>query len=329
MNLYICTTPLQLFITEYLLNNINKEKSLVLIIPYSFNDKYLFYSQRLFKCPFVKTVNIIKINNKNTICNIFNFVKLYNWLITIKRSKIKFKNIYFASIDNFYIHFLLSHLNFIKFYTFDDGTINIVNNSNYKKKNQPVSLTKRILKKLLNIKIDINTTKNNTSLHYTIYKDMPNITHNVEFINIFDKKYSSKDNKRGKNNQNKRIGIFLGQPFKEKNLSVNTYLKLKNEYNIENIYYYIHPREDFETIQNKIPECDIIRSPLIIEEYIMQLSNLYGSVSIYTISSSAGFNFHFSKIIEVYFIIYRTRNIEELLEIYSLIEKNNFNTLIL
>ena len=285
MNLYICTTPLQLFITEYLLNNINKEKSLVLIIPYSFNDKYLFYSQRLFKCPFVKTVNIIKINNKNTICNIFNFVKLYNWLITIKRSKIKFKNIYFASIDNFYIHFLLSHLNFIKFYTFDDGTINIVNNSNYKKKNQPVSLTKRILKKLLNIKIDINTTKNNTSLHYTIYK--------------------------------------------EKNLSVNTYLKLKNEYNIENIYYYIHPREDFETIQNKIPECDIIRSPLIIEEYIMQLSNLYGNVSIYTISSSAGFNFHFSKIIEVYFIIYRTRNIEELLEIYSLIEKNNFNTLIL
>ncbi|KMK51134.1 hypothetical protein RO21_07980 [[Actinobacillus] muris] len=302
MDIYVCLTPLQILIANYIINN-NKTNCEVLILTYINNDKYKFYLNKLKKNIYVKNAEIILLENTSFINRIKTFIKIRS---RINKTKKIYNDIYISSIDNFYIHYILDRIKFNKIFTFDDGTANIIKNSFFYKKSSTISIIGR---KVLNIKWDINTIKRNSNKHFTIYNNLENIISNVEFIDIFSPKNTV--------SVIKDIHIFLGQPFKDDYASVDIYNKLVNKLN-KKMQYYPHPRET--GIEFKIDPNNLIYSNLIIEEYIESLLKKGIVVNLYTISSSAGFNLYYSKNVNVLFI-FSSRIDKEVSNIYNLIKQ--------
>ncbi|MFQ9134180.1 MAG: glycosyltransferase family 52 [Haemophilus parainfluenzae] len=90
----------------------------------------------------------------------------------IKLFNKKFDKIFVANIENILIQSIISSLKFNELITFDDGTANILKNSMLYQNNESWKL--KFIKFIFMIDHDINTLKDISSLHYTIY-DMDNI----------------------------------------------------------------------------------------------------------------------------------------------------------
>jgi beta-galactosamide-alpha-2,3-sialyltransferase len=273
-NLVICTTPLQILIAKKIIE-LEKSEFDAILVTNKFNEKYSYYFNELKKIcgkslffnsdygVSFKTVQLI--------------IKLFYFKLKIK--KLKYDKIYIASIDSFVIQSLLSYLSFENLYTFDDGTANINQNSNYYLK-QSYSFKKLLLAKLVGNIYTKSCLVVMSKQHYTIYKNMTNIIVNTKFIYLFDIQNDVVE-------VNNSINIFLGLPLGEldSRLTFEYVEKLLKELEINQ--YYPHPREktlDFDV--------EIIESVLIFEDYLINFleNNKNTGVTIYSFISSAAIN---------------------------------------
>lgn len=283
MNLIICCTPFQVLLAEKIIAMHPEKKFYGIMIASIKNEKYNLYTKRLLdKCEDGSI--FFEMSSQNKLINRLLFI--INCLI-IKRicTKKKFDTVYFANIDSSYIHSILSSINFNTINTFDDGTINIIPHNFFFKKKYKKNHIKKFIFFLLHKNITTKFIINNSALHYTIYKDQPNIINNTIHISLSNKE----DNKKKIQNNNKEdeISVLLGQPIYEllslsrkEKINKNIYLVKKTiqEFNID--LYFPHPRENF-----KIDNIQYIHTDLIAEDYFAQLNNK--KIKLYTFFSGA------------------------------------------
>ena len=174
MNLIICTTPLQTLLAKEIVKNYEDEKFYGILFSNHFSEKV----DRYFNLFGVLCHILNKIYCKSSIKLVF-LILYYK----IKLFNKKFDKIFVANIENILIQSIISSLKFNELITFDDGTANILKNSMLYQNNESWKL--KFIKFIFMIDHDINTLKDISSLHYTIY-DMDNIIKNTKRISIFN-----------------------------------------------------------------------------------------------------------------------------------------------
>lgn len=309
MNLYLCSTPLQILIANYLID-LKQDFVDVLVLTYTFNEKYEYYLNKIKNNRYVNQVDVIRINEHNVFTKLMTVGRIILW----GKHK-KFHTIYLASIDNFFMHCVLHYSHVQEIYTFDDGTANIIEASTYFVDRS--STFSRIARKLLNIRWNLSHIKISTRKHYTIYRDIKNIVDDISYINVF-----GVDGFKNSIKNRKVCSLFLGQPFNDREIGIKIYKKLKN--NFCDIRYFIHPRENFNFIDSVLDEGDIVRSDLIVEEYIFQQVMAGIDIVLLTVSSSAGFNLYYADGVQVKFVVDKRLD-GEVGSIYDFIKKNGFD----
>lgn len=285
MNLIICMTPLQVLIAEKIIENYKDDKFYKIMIMNNFSKKYIFYKDRFFYC---NENNLIFMNNSNNKISMF-----INWLkIKIKSCSLpKLDKVFCANINAPEVQLILSTIDFERLYTFDDGSANLVKSSNLYK-DRVTGRVGTIVLKLLNNKFSSKRIREESTKHFSIYKEKDNIIpkkniHYISLFNIDNKHYRDKK-------ERKNISIFLGQPIYElvsgisntekctKNLFISD--SVINCFNVD--YYYPHPRENY-----KISNVTYIDSELIFEDYMATQFSSDINYTIYTFFSSAVFPF--------------------------------------
>lgn len=268
MNLIICYTPLQVLIAERIIDLHANEEFYGVMLYRVKNSKFEHYTNRLSqKCSkfFVMQQSTDR----------FNLLKEMIYL-RFKFFGKSFNKVFVASINDIQIQLILSSINFNDFYTFDDGTTNIVNNSFFDTI-EPKTITRRFINTLFNNKYNVKKLKELSRKHYTIYKDLPNIIEHTEYLDLF------KDSEKKQDNSSESINILLGQPvYPEEQKNIDLAEKVIEKFNIH--YYFPHPREQY-----KINNVNYIETPLIFEDYLFQE---FGDKKccVYTYFSSAALN---------------------------------------
>ncbi len=312
MNLIVCMTPFQVLVAEKIIDLYPNDNFFVIMQCRSKNNKkYQHYFNRLKDK--VKRAEYREVNGKLGIL-----------LDLIKNFKFYFMDInkvFISSIDNIFVHSILSILETSQIYTFDDGTANIDKTSFYA--NDQI-LSKKIffIRAMLGIKINTNDIKQLSKRHYTIYKNIPNITvssDKLEYISLFDSDITVKE-------PTKTVKIFLGQPIFEgiinglgsqNQKSVSTIKKAINFCEAE--FYLPHPRESYF-----IPNIKYITTELILEDYLINeiQVNTDTKYEIYTFFSSAILNVKDVPNVEVFSLV--SEDIPTRWSgMYSLLEENN------
>lgn len=186
-----------------------------------------------------------------------------------------FDQVFVANINDLQIQFLLSAVNFAQLNTFDDGTLNIIPNG-LLHQNEPFNLKRFGINALLSNRFSIQKLRELSQTHYSIYKDLPNIIEQVEYINLIPAVPAPKS-------AQEPVAILLGQPLfaeDERNISLaNLVIK---QFNIQ--LYLPHPREKY-----RLENVEYIDTPLIFEDYIFQQSQKR-KYRVYTYCSSAILN---------------------------------------
>lgn len=294
-NLIICTTPLQILIGQKITKLKVNEKFDVIVIAQNDNKKYQYY------------FNLIKQDCESSIY--YPLTKRYSGLINFSKKlnslnlDTDYKAVYLASIDFVYCHYILSRMNQPEIFTFDDGTANISKSSIYYSKSNS-NIIKRFVKntvyKILNINYCLQTIKDKSLLHYTIYENVPNIIDKTYFLQLNDNQIELNNRKRCEAKLSKAI-IFLGQPFKEGLTSYNRKELIDLlETKLKIDFYFPHPRE------TNPPEGNfkIVNSDLILEDYIkIFLHNHYDTeLHIYSFISSASLNLINYERVKAYYV---------------------------
>lgn len=303
MNLIICCTPLQVLIAEKIIDLYPNEKFYGILIYPEKNSKYIYYYNRLAKkC---EKTQYIDYHTKNQFKSFLYFLKKGFELPKMKR-------IFLASINITSLHRLIWKYKNALIYTFDDGSINILEKNlflNY------YSTKYDFLKKIPFFLMQLDTAKSilkRKKLHYSIYKEK-NIMGKTQYIELFPNYDFQQEITKTKT-------ILLGQPIYGSNTEGN----IKNQQLFEKIatkfsvdYYFPHPRENY-----KINNVTYIQTDFIFEDYILQEieKNRNTKYVIYTISSSCALNLHSNSNLEIQ-IIYPEDCPEHLKEIYTIFEK--------
>lgn len=296
-NLIICLTPLQMLIASKIVEK-NPSSYDLLCLSYNENKKYDYYFDELTKKCESSWRFVVK--SKSKIFRIIDFIKFKFFLMKFKNKK--YNNIYLASVDNPFLHILLSSINKNYFFTFDDGTANIYKGSNYYNYKRKYWLQEVILSFLGNTYYTEKVVKG-SSEHYSIYKNHSNIIENVQYISIFDQHdipaYS------------KKVKIFLGQPLLDlkgcSDEKIIDYIKI-----VGVDYYFPHPRET-----NIYDGMTYIHTPLIFEDYILSLLKDGCFVEVYTVLSTAALNIYSLKNVKIFVLVEETLN-ENYSELYKL-----------
>lgn len=267
-NLLICFTPLQILIASKIL--VGKDFD-TLLISYVDNDKYRFYFEKI--SAISKKSWFFKIGSTNKVSRIVDMIKLKK---IIREFDPHYNIVYFASLDNAFLHLVISHVSFNNIETFDDGSANINKNSTYFK-DERKSYFQLFFSALIGIKFNKSIILEKIYKHYSIFDGYSNIIPNVEYIKMF--------NSGNLTPPNKVIKIFLGQPFEEMDFidKKELYLFL-SKLGID--YYFPHPREKHD----KDFTFEIVQSKLIFEEFILELLTDGNHVEVYTLLSTAGLN---------------------------------------
>ncbi|UGQ29803.1 glycosyltransferase family 52 [Acinetobacter calcoaceticus] len=269
-NLLVCLTPLQMLIASKIVDK-NPISYDLLCLSYNENEKYDYYYKRLSHKSDLSWKFLIRSNNKlGRIYDLINFK-----LFLKKELSEKYENIYLASIDNPFCHLLLSIVKKRKLMTFDDGSVNINEDSIYYKYAKKSLIQEGILR-LLGNTYSILKVITESNVHFTIYEDSKNVVKNTTFISLFSELKT--------NLNKKKIKIFLGQPLNEiKGINIDEIFKFLLSENVE--YYFPHPRE-----RVSYKEFSYINSSLIFEDYILELLKEDYYIEIYTILSTAALN---------------------------------------
>ncbi|MNS60605.1 CMP-N-acetylneuraminate-beta-galactosamide-alpha-2,3-sialyltransferase [compost metagenome] len=188
--------------------------------------------------------------------------------------------------------------------TFDDGTANIYQESNYYK-SQNKSILQRIILNSLGNKYSTKKVVDESQKHFSIYKGYKNIIDNTSYISIIpvaDLPLSDK-----------KIKIFLGQPFHDlKGGDAEKVLSFIKKIGVD--YYFPHPRE-----KKRYDEINYIDSPLIFEDYILNLLTEGYFVELYTVLSTAALNVASLKNVEI-IVLYEENLGRNYTEFYQLFE---------
>lgn len=274
----MCTTPLQMLIAEKIIAFNSDSNFDLLVITHQNNEKFQLYFDRLGGSCINSYYYLAASGIKSYGDLLINFSRSFREKVIQK----SYDSIYLASIDNIYFQYILSKHRKARIFTFDDGTANIVKSSLYKVRPKN-KYKKKILSTLLGIKYDMQSIKNRSELHYTIYNDIPNIIPNTKFIQL----YKPKSNKY-KQSCNITKRILLGQPLAE----ISKQLKSVNISEIISVlgidYYFPHPREHLKEISN----VEIIHSNLVFEDFIVKYLENHKTVEleVYSFISTASLN---------------------------------------
>ncbi|AWW35125.1 CMP-N-acetylneuraminate-beta-galactosamide-alpha-2, 3-sialyltransferase [Mannheimia varigena] len=270
MNLIICCTPLQVLIAEKIIEMHPNDEFFGVMFSTVKNAKFDYYQERLAKkCSqfFVMQQHIERI-------------QLLKEIIYLKRkfSGKQFDKVFLANINELEIQFVLSAIKFNTLNTFDDGTANIIKSSLFYQE-QNAGAKRKLINAILGNKYSLGKLKSLSKIHYTIYKNLPNIIENTIYVDLIDSKLSSNVDEDGK-----IINILLGQPIFEREDEKNIALaeKVIKAFDID--LYLPHPREKY-----KLNDVEYIHTNLIFEDYIFQeFSNK--KCRVYTYFSSAVIN---------------------------------------
>lgn len=304
MNLIICCTPLQVLIAEKIIELHPGEKFCGVIITPVYNEKYLFYHAKMDKiCCKTYLICTRKYSRLFIYINIF-VLKMLLWGKS-------FKKIFISNINDVIIQAIISKFSNSDLYTFDDGTINISPNNFGFSRNK--GCFKRALRLLLGIYEDIDTIKERSKSHYTIYPNFPNIISNVINIKLINEECNLfyKDD---------AVRIMLGQSiFTDDDKNKSIIKKIIDEYKIN--LYFPHPLEGFY-----IDNVTYIDTPLIFEDYLINHLSCRKCI-IYTFFSSAALNISNLNNVEV--ISFKVKELENpsWLEVYTLFEKSGIKVI--
>ncbi|MFH0473993.1 glycosyltransferase family 52 [Kluyvera ascorbata] len=223
----------------------------IIILAYQLNDKYKYYISYMRKLS--TEVTVIDVSRSGKWGNVFNYAEVTRLCYQIKNRH--FHKVFLASIDNKFVHLILSKANFSIINTFDDGTANIIRTSSYylMKKESIKSYLSRVI---LGISFTKESVISLTKQHYTIYPNTDNIIKNTVAISIVNSAQIESASPE------KIIRVFLGQPFEELDISFSTIERFIIKNKID--HYYPHPREC-----NIYHSLNYIHSPQIVEEYII------------------------------------------------------------
>ena len=269
----MCTTPLQMLIAEKIIELNSDKKFDLLVLVSNDNNKYAYYYSRLKEKCFnsLYCVSDLKINN------FFSFIK------QLKKNNLnkKYQELYLASIDSRYLQYVVSKNNLSHIYTFDDGTANIISTSLYYSDDR-LSQLKKYIWGFLGVKYYMKDIRRKSKLHYTLYKNVPNIVEKVEYVSLEPYlKFNSL-------NSDKVIKFYLGQPLTDISEKFDhDFVRSKVE-KLEIDYYYPHPREKIYPKGS----FKIVENSLIFEDYIVDFlrKNPNVKVEVYSFISTASLN---------------------------------------
>lgn len=258
MNLIIATTRFQAF---YISEILKKEKV---------NDFIFLYKSNIssdINCSIVKDLKdrsskFIFYKNKKFPFDIIDAIMRFS-------NEDRFENVYVASINSRYIHKVLSIINYRKLYTYDDGSANILHTSFFFDK---ITLIEELVNYFFSIKKNKETLKLETGKHYTLYKNMSNITSRLYYFNPFCFKPIEKKALKDK------AVIFIGPVFNEMFNDYQTVINNINNYisSLEADFFYIkHPRDITKTCFDEyIINDDSGLAELIIHNKAKEYSNV-------------------------------------------------------
>ncbi|RRN04496.1 glycosyltransferase family 52 [Bibersteinia trehalosi] len=268
MNLIICCTPLQVLIAEKIMENYPKEKFFGVMLHTVDNSKFSHYKARLkSKCQ----AGFFSLLQHNDRINLLKEIIRLKFFFTGK----SFVRVFVANFTELHIQFLLSSVKFEQFYTFDDGTVNIVENSPFLR-NDPKTPMRKMINCILGNRFSNQKLRTLSQKHYTIYQGFPNIIKNTEGIDLIENSESNSDDVES-------VNILLGQPvYAADDANIALAEKVIKKFNIH--YYFPHPREKY-----KLSNISYINTPLIFEDYIISKFSKR-KCKVYTYFSSAILN---------------------------------------
>ncbi|MCK3654801.1 hypothetical protein A4G19_03185 [Pasteurellaceae bacterium Macca] len=314
MNLIICTTPLQMLVAERIIIKNNLRSVVFIVISNVKNEKFIHYYNRVSKL--ASDSRFVKINKDNFINRIRSMVKLkYDILDVLDKNKI-YDGCYIASIDSSYVQLVTSAIKYKALYTFDDGTINIIPNSIYYSEKVNKNLLERVFRNLFGIKENIQSYREKSRAHFTIFKGVKNIINNTVNIDLYTNKEIVDDKLI---NTGKTVKIFVGQILSEIEVSEERLVRLIESNNID--YYFPHPRETV-----KIKNVTYINTNKIFEDYLLSFisENNIEKLEIHTFFSTVLLTV--MNIPNVKLCAYRTRLLEQSKKhrkVYDIFKKMN------
>lgn len=303
-NLIICTSPLQVFIANRIMQEFPDEGVDFILLSKINNEKYQYYFNFLKKkCDRSIFLTSYSLGARDLLGYTLNIIKCMFFL------KRKYNKIFIASIDDSLIHNILSLISFSLLYTFDDGTINISDNNVYKDDRYVTTSKFYVLfKHIFHIKYSIKRIKAETKKHFTIYQYDNNIVKNTLYISLFEKIESKLENKKVE-----EISILLGQNVLDSDVrNINLIKTVIEKYNID--YYYPHPKETYV-----IDKVKYIKSELIFEDFIKGINS---NIVLYTFFSSAALNVKEMDNIKVFSLMPKNIVNQGYLDCYSIFEKS-------
>lgn len=273
-NLFICLTPLQALIAQQLIRQTAPTPADLLMICYAEadNEKFRHYY-----------------HETAALCRHAEFIRVPQnlWLREIalfsltKNLQKQYDTIYAASIDNPNVQFPLSHVQFNRLETFDDGTANLYPTS-ILYRNQYYGTKAKLIRKLQGICYTTEDLRALSTAHHTLYPTQKNIVSPTIALNLWqnNEQHSVSDNDKLDKNVQK---ILLGQPFFD-NEQENTQLFNQIIELVKPDHYFPHPRETYQLNTN------YINTSLIFEDYLLKNIRPDTEYHIYHIASTAALN---------------------------------------
>lgn len=297
MKLFICITPLQLYIANRIIEELNLNIDMIEIC-YIGDEKRKANKEPLsiLKSKGVK-ITFIYLKDYGSLKIIL--LPFYYFYISIKFFFCRYTTIYMASIDMLTAQIIVSRNSNAKLFTFDDGTANIFQSSGYyiEKKN---NFQRKIINTIFCNKYNLIKLKRKSQLHYTIYENTPNIIENKKLIPLFRNDFT---NSQIAITSAPSCNVFLGTAYNQIFLKkVNTkkvfekccsFILSKNM----KTYYIPHPVGGYDF---SFRDVSTIESENMAEFEIQKLLNKYAYVNIFGFMSSTQFNLASNKRINNY-----------------------------
>lgn len=276
MNLVVCFTPLQILIAKKV---IQKEGL-------DYNSIHFVYFSNIVDAKHNQYYQLLAKETKKS-----DFIKgKYSFnLLLLMRGKFfgsYFDKVLLASIDDSIAHYLLSFIKFNELITFDDGLGNILKTGSYFVEHERKSFRKRffsIVHSLFGRKYYLNTIKERSERHYTIYKNFVNCIANPIFVSLFE--FPETQDVAAE-----KINLFLGTIYDEIATSTNgnklklDVLSFMGGFAIKPKYL-PHPRALDDEFENFV-----VISNNIAEDVVFELVQAGFEVNLYGFASSCQFN---------------------------------------
>ena len=258
MNIIFCTSPFQVLVAREIAKATG-EKFFGIYLKMSNDNRQKIYAEKM-----------------KEFCEDTLFIDNKEWPNELreKLENIKIDKFYLASLDNPVAHMIFNP-NFMKLFTFDDGSTSIIEPNMYTRYTDRVVGPNEItLEKVINL----------SQGHYTIF-DTNTVFSTEKLIKI---PFDTKPKNLARATNGKTIKVFLGQALgnyiDEKDIKITEKLTKKALEEIGSAIYYPHPR-----VTVNVENAEIIESDKSFEEEIYDLLSNYENVEVYGFYSTSLF----------------------------------------